>query len=111
VQGDEASLHHDSGLKKVTIASMSGVLKFNTFMMKGFVQGQRATMLIDGGASHNFIDMPMVERRYIPTIDFEGLLVEVAGRITMACDRYIPHMSLTLGRYTLTRYFYVLLAS
>ena len=66
--GDEASLHHDSGLNKVTISSMSGVPKFNTFQMKGVFQGKRETMLIDGGASHNFIDMAMVERRHIPAI-------------------------------------------
>jgi len=59
-------------------------------------------MLIDGGASHNFIDMAMVERRHIPTVDFEGFLVEVPGGHTMDCDRYIPHMRLTLGKYTLT---------
>jgi hypothetical protein len=106
-QGNEASLPPDVGLKKVTIASMSGVPKFNTFRIKGVVQGQRETMLIDGGASHNFIDMAMVERRHIPTVDFEGFLVEVAGGRTMACDRYIPQMSLTLGRYTLTQDFYV----
>jgi hypothetical protein len=64
-------------------------------------------MLVDGGASHNFIDIAMVERRHIPTVDFEGFLVEVAGGRTMACDRYIPQMSLTLGRYTLTQDFYV----
>jgi len=64
-------------------------------------------MLIDGGASHNFIDVAMVARRHIPTIDFEGFLVEVAGGRTMACGRYIPHMSLTLGRYTLIDNFYV----
>jgi len=100
--GDEVPLHHDAGLKKVIIASMSGVPKFNTFRMKGVVQGQRETMLIDGGASHNFIDIAMVERRLIPTVDFEGFLVEVIGGCTIACDRYIPHMRLTLGRYTLT---------
>jgi hypothetical protein len=64
-------------------------------------------VLIDGGASHNFIDMDMVERRHIPTIDFEGFLVEVARGRTMDCDRYIPQMSLTLGRYILTQDFYV----
>ena len=64
-------------------------------------------MLIDGGASHNFIDMAMVERRHIPTVDFAGFLVEVAGGRTMTCDRYIPQMSLNLGRYTLTKDFYV----
>jgi hypothetical protein len=106
-QGGEASLHHDGRLKKVTISSMSGVPKFNTFRMKGVVQGQRATMLIGGGDSHNFIDMDMVERRHIPTADFEGFLVEVAGRRTMDCDGYIPQMSLNLRRYTLTHDFYV----
>jgi hypothetical protein len=97
----------DVGLKKVTIASMSGVPKFNTFQTKGVVEGQRATVLIDGGASHNFINMAMVERKHIPTIDLEGFLVEVAGERTIACDRHIPQMSLTLGRYTLIQDFYV----
>jgi hypothetical protein len=64
-------------------------------------------MLIDGGASHNFIDIAMVERRHLPTVEFEGFLVEVAGGRTIACDRYIPQMNLTLGRYTLTQDFYV----
>jgi hypothetical protein len=47
---------------------MSGVPEFNTFQIKGVVQKQRETRLIDGGggggggASHNFIDMDMVER-------------------------------------------------
>jgi hypothetical protein len=39
LQGDEASLHHDSGIYKVTIDSMSVVPNFNTFNMKGVVQG------------------------------------------------------------------------
>jgi hypothetical protein len=85
-QGDEMPSHHEEGLKKVTIASMSGVPKFNTFRMKGVVQGQRYTVFIDGGASHNFIDVAMVERRHIPIVDFEGFLVEVTGGRTMACD-------------------------
>jgi hypothetical protein len=74
--------------------------------MKGVVQGQHETMLIDGGDSHNFIDIAMLERRHIPIVDFQGLLVEVEGGHTMACDRYIPKMSLTLGKYTLKQDFY-----
>jgi hypothetical protein len=106
---EEALLDHapDKGHKKITIASMSGILKFNTFGIKGVVQGQRETVLIDGGVSHNFIDIAMVERRHLPTVEFEGFLVEVAGGRTIACDRYIPQMNLTLGRYTLTQDFYV----
>jgi hypothetical protein len=38
---NEVPTPHEEGLKKVTIASMSGVPKFNTFRMKGVVQGQK----------------------------------------------------------------------
>ena len=69
---------------------MSGVPKFNTFGIKGVVQGKGETIMIDGGASHNFIDIAMVERRHLPIVEFEGFLVEVAGGRTIACDRYIP---------------------
>jgi hypothetical protein len=34
--------------KKVTIASISGVPKFNTFTMRGVLQGQKVLVLIDG---------------------------------------------------------------
>jgi hypothetical protein len=94
---EEEPMCNQAGIKKVVIASISGVPKFNTFRMRGVLQGQRVTVLIDGGASHNFIDVALVNRRHLPTVEFEGFLVEVAGGRTMPCDRYIPQMSLTLG--------------
>jgi hypothetical protein len=70
-------MYHATWIKKATIVPISGVPKFNTFRMKGVVHGQWATILVDGGTSHNFIDISMVERRHIPTMGFEGFLVEV----------------------------------
>jgi hypothetical protein len=93
--------------KKVTIASISGVPKFNTFGMRGVLQGQKVSVLIDGGASHN-IDLALLKRRHIPTIEFEGFCVEVAGGCTMPCDKYIPGMKLTLGRHDLSQYLYLM---
>jgi hypothetical protein len=49
-----------------------------------------------------------LKRRHIPTIEFEGFKVEVAGGSTMSCDRYIPGMKLTLGRHELVHDFYVM---
>jgi hypothetical protein len=49
-------------------------------------------VLIDGGASHNFIDAALLKRRHIPTVEFEGFKVEVVGGSTMPCNRYIPGM-------------------
>jgi hypothetical protein len=84
------------------------VQKLSTFRIRGVLQGQRVTVLIDGGASHNFIDVALVNIRHLPTVEFEGFLVEVAGGCTMPCDMYIPQMGLTFGRYNLSHNFYVM---
>jgi hypothetical protein len=89
-------------ITKVVIESISGVQNFSTFRIRGVLQGQRVTMLIDGGASHNFISVYFMNVRHIPTVEFEGFLVEVVGGCTMPSDKYIPLMSLTLGRHNLT---------
>jgi hypothetical protein len=92
----------------VTLASISGVPKFNTFGMRGVLQGKKVLVLIDGGAPQNFIDSALLQITHIPTIEFEGFHVEVAGGRTMPCDRYIPGMKLTLGRHDLAQDFYVM---
>jgi hypothetical protein len=90
------------------LESISGVPKFNTFRMRGVLQGQRVLVLIDGGASHNFIDATLLKRRHIPTVEFEGFKVEVASGSTMPCNRYISGMKLTLGRHELVQDVYVM---
>lgn len=64
-------------------------------------------MLIDGGATYNFIDSTLVTRRGIPTEDFEGFSVVVAGGCTMPCIKRVPRLNVTLGNYNLTDDFYV----
>jgi hypothetical protein len=108
VKEERKQISAQLGEKKITIASISGVPKYSTFRMRGVLQGQRVSVLIDGGASHNFIDSTLVKRRHIPTVEFEGFRVEVAGGNTMPCDRYIPGLNLTLGRHDLAQDFYVM---
>jgi hypothetical protein len=72
--------------------------------MRGVLQGQKVSVLIDGGASHNFIDSALLKRRHIPTIEFEGFRVEVAG----GAPCLVAVMKLTLERHDLTQYFYVM---
>jgi hypothetical protein len=66
------------------------------------------SVLIDGGASHNFIDSSLLQKRHIPMVEFEGFKVEVAGGRTMPCDRCIPGMKFTLGRHDLVQDVYVM---
>jgi hypothetical protein len=71
--------------------------------MRGVLQGQKVSILIYGGASHNFIDSTLVKIRHIPTVEFDGFHVEIVGGNTMPCERYIPGLSLTLGRHELEK--------
>jgi hypothetical protein len=93
--------------KGVTIATLSGVPRFHTFRVCGVLQGQRVTVLIDGGETHNFIDSALVARRGIPTIDFERFDVVVTGGRSMSCTQKISQLDVTLGNYTVTDDFYV----
>jgi predicted aspartyl protease len=72
--GDESS---QVGTKDPIMASMLGFPRFHTFRVRGFLQGHKVTILIDGGASHNFINNNMVERRGISTEEFNGFIVVI----------------------------------
>ena len=63
--------------------------------------------MVDSGATHNFIDAQMVERRGIQTESLDGFSVLVLGHQTITCARYVPKLSVTMGTYTLTDHFFV----
>jgi hypothetical protein len=69
----------------VTIATLSGTPRFYTFRVKGVLQGQRVTNLIDGGATLNFIDVAFVAKRHMATEDFKGFNMVVVDGFTMTC--------------------------
>jgi hypothetical protein len=94
-------------VKGGTIATLSGVPKYNTLRLKGFIQGQHMTTLVDGGATHNFIDASLVARRGLRTDEFEGFHVTVVDGYTTTCLDMIPDLEVKLGKYTLTDTFYV----
>jgi hypothetical protein len=94
-------------VKGGTIATLLGVPRYNTLRLKGLIQGQRMTTLVDGGATHNFIDASLVDRRGLSTEEFEGFHVAVADGYTMTCLHMIPDLEVKLGNYTLTDTFYV----
>ena len=78
-----------------------------TLRVLGTVRGQRISVLVDSGATHNFIDAQMVERRGIPTESFDGFSVLVPGDQTMVWAHYVPELSVTMGTYALTDHFFM----
>jgi hypothetical protein len=50
-------------VKGGVIETLSRVPRYNTLRIRGNIQGQHAIALIDGGETHNFIDVALVARR------------------------------------------------
>ena len=63
---------------------LSVVPRYHTIQCKGVVLGQRAPVLVDGGATHNFIDAEMVEKIRIPNEPFYGFTVVI--QVTTSCN-------------------------
>ena len=98
---------HQGDTPEGVIATLSGVPRFHTLRVRGVVQGHRVGVLIDGGATHNFIDSAWVAKRGIQTEKFEGFIVAVAGNSSMECNYWILKLNVTLGIYNMTNSFYV----
>ncbi|KAH9296678.1 hypothetical protein KI387_044258 [Taxus chinensis] len=89
------------------IATLSSTLMYKAFRIRGVMQGQRVVVLIDSGATHNFIDASLVERWGLQTEDFEGFNVVVANGESMRCTRWVPQVSIMMGNYTVTNDFHI----
>jgi hypothetical protein len=63
--------------------------------------------MIDGGATHNFIDASLVSRWALQTEEFEGFDVAVPDGHTVECLDRVPNLEIKLGNYTMRDTFYV----
>ena len=90
---------------KITV--LNGVPWFHTLRLKVVLQGQRITVLVDGGATHNFIDASLVEKRKISIESFEIFIVVILRIHTMECNRWAPNLQVNLGDYIMKENFYV----
>ena len=86
---------------------LSAVPHYHTIRCKGVVLGQRDLVLVDGGPTHNFIDVDMVEKINIPIEPFDGFTVVIPGHNTMQCKTWVPKLQVTIGNYTFVDIFYV----
>ena len=64
--------------------------------------------MVNGGATHNFIDAPLVIKRKIHIEYFKGFDVVVAYGYKMMCTQRVKVLELTLGNYKLTDEFYIM---
>jgi hypothetical protein len=93
--------------KEGVTTTLSGVPRYDTLQIRGTIQGQQVIVLIDGEATHNFIDASLVSRRALQTEEFEGFDVAVADGHTAECLDRVPNLEIKLGNYTVRDTIYV----
>ena len=76
---------------------LSGVPRFHTLRFKSTIQGQKVTFLVDGGATHKFIDVALVQRRNIHDENFEGFMVIILSNNSMECAKWLPKIQVVIG--------------
>ena len=109
-QKQDGELHNtelEQWSQRPTIATLTRVPTFHTIRVMGSIRGQCVIALIDGGATHNFIDASWVERKIFPIEDFEGFTVVMVGNHMMKCTQRIPQLQVQLGNYKLVDELYV----
>ena len=89
------------------MAVLSTVPHYHTIRCNGVVLGQRASVLVDVGDTHNFIDVEMVDKIMIPSEPFYGFIVVIPGHNTMQCNTWVPKLQVTIGNYNFVDSFYV----
>jgi hypothetical protein len=87
--------------------TLYGVPGYDTLHIRGIIQGQWEIALIDGGATHNFIDASLVSRWALQIEEFEAFDVAVAYGHAVECLDRVPNLEMNLGNYTVRDTFYV----
>ena len=83
-----------------------GVPRFHTLKLKGNVQGQKVTVLVDGGATHKLIYETLVERRKLQAEIFDGFTIIIPGNNSMDYNKWIPKLQVTIGNHTINDNFF-----
>ena len=65
------------------------------------------TVLVDGGATNNFMDSNLVEKIKLQNEIFDGFMIIIPGNNFVDCTKWIPKLQITLGNHTITDNFYV----
>ena len=63
--------------------------------------------MLDVGATCNFIDLDMVDKRKIQIEPFDGFTIVIPSHNTMQCKTWVPKLQVTVGNYTFVDSFYV----
>ena len=106
-----ASLNHTKRIAALIqrggFIELAGSPRCTVFRVRGTLQGQRVTVMLDSGATLNFINSSLVQRRGLPTEAHARFQVKVAEGTLLPCTHLVPQLSITMANHTVTEDFFI----
>ncbi|KZV13849.1 hypothetical protein F511_44950 [Dorcoceras hygrometricum] len=91
---------NDHGTLELPLFSISGVSQPQTLKLRGRIMRQEVVIMVDSGASHNFVSRPLVEKLGLTideTVRF-GVCLGDGGKVR--CQGVCRNLNVELGMYT-----------
>lgn len=92
---------------EVVLATISGESKFTPLKVAGKISDHLVVVLIEGGASHNFIDETFVTEKKLIVESFAGFGVKQANGQISICTQVCRQVEVRFGNHAIVEDFYV----
>ena len=101
IEGDEQNINYNGSNNNAELTNMEENRE-QLIRLQGKINGHPARILIDSGASRNFLDKQFVERQGIQTQNIDHVTVELADGRKMRTDKVVNIKNLELDTYHTT---------
>lgn len=89
---EEIEEDEENNIMELSLFSAKGLTQTNTMKLQGWVKGKRVLILIDSGASHNFISTNLAENLELPITNTPSYCVKLGDghkKQTSGCCRSV----------------------
>ena len=73
-----------------------------TIKVEGYIDNNKVLVLIDNGATHNFIDEGFVKEKGFKTKEFQGFEVVIGNEKPTLIHKMVEKIKVNLGDYVVT---------
>lgn len=81
----------------ISIHTLKGTHGIHTLQIEGMIKGQRITMLVNTGSTHNFISQTLVKSQKLSTIDCAQMNISLADGSSTACNKKVEGLVWRMG--------------
>lgn len=86
----------DPTLAQISFNALSGTSTPDALRLFGSIHNSRVTVLINGGSTHNFIQLRVAKYLQLPTILTNPLQVTIGNGTSLPCDQLCSHTLISL---------------